>query len=78
MDVPTTPPMVSYPSWVNDRAEDGLGGDAQADAHHDNDRGVAEGEKETGAQRPLPIGHELAGGVVDRRDVIGVERMTGA
>ncbi len=63
---------------VNDRPEDGLGGDAQAETHHDDDRGVAEGEVEPRAQRPFPVGHELAGRVVDRRDVIGVERMTGA
>ena len=35
--------------------------------------GVAEGEEEPGAQRALAVGHQLAGGVVDGGDVIGVE-----
>src|SRR5215470_13142418 len=34
---------------------------------------MAEGEEETAGQRALAVGHQLAGGVVDARDVVGVE-----
>ena len=34
---------------------------------------VAEGEEEADRQRPVAVGHQLAGRVVDRRDVVGVE-----
>ena len=62
---------------VDDRTEHRLGRDAQADADHDDDRGVAEGEEEPRAERPFLVGHELARGVVDRGDVIGVECVPG-
>ena len=35
--------------------------------------GVAQGEPEADRQRALALVHQLAGGVVDRRDVVGVE-----
>ncbi len=38
-------------------------------------RRVPQGEPETDGQRPLALGHELAGGVVDGRDVVSVERV---
>ena len=34
---------------------------------------VAQGEPEADRQRALPLGHQLAGGVVDGGDVVGVE-----
>jgi len=34
---------------------------------------VAQGEEEADAQRPAAFVHQLAGGVVDRRDVVGIE-----
>ena len=74
-----TPPSGLEPGGrVNHGAEDRAGRDGQADADGDDDRGVAEGEKEPGAEGPLPVGHQLAGGVVDRRDVVGVEGVPGA
>ena len=42
---------------------------------HEDDRRVPEREEEADAQRPLALAHELARRVVDRRDVIGVERV---
>ena len=39
----------------------------------EHDAGVPEGEPEADRQRPLALGHQLAGGVVDGGDVVGVE-----
>ncbi len=63
---------------VQDLAEDELLGDDDADAHGDDHGGVAEREEVPEAERPRPAGalplvHLLAGGVVDHRDVVGVE-----
>lgn len=41
--------------------------------HRDHHAGVAEREPEPDRDRPLAVGHQLAGGVVDRGDVVGVE-----
>jgi hypothetical protein len=51
------------------------GPDAEVQQHREteHDAGVAEGEEEPGRQRPLALADELAGGVVDRGDVVGVE-----
>ena len=58
---------------VDHRAEDGPGRERDPDADGHDDRGVAEGEEETRPQRAFAVGHQLAGGVVDAGDVIGVE-----
>ena len=58
---------------VDHRAEYRPGGEGDADADRDDDRGVAEGEEEAAAQGAFAVGHELAGGVVDAGDVVGVE-----
>ena len=60
---------------VDHRAEYGPGGEGDADADRDDDRGVAEGEEEAAAQRAFAVRHQLAGGVVDAGDVVGVEGM---
>ena len=60
---------------VGDGAVDGPLGDHDPDADRDHDRRVPEREPESDAERPLALVHQLAGRVVDRRDVIGVERM---
>ena len=39
---------------------------------------MPEREEESDAQRPAAVGHPLAGGVVDRRDVVRVERVAQA
>ena len=44
----------------------------------EHDARVPEREEEADAQRPPALGHELARGVVDRRDVVGVEGVTHA
>jgi hypothetical protein len=49
------------------------GGEQQRE--HEHDRGVPEREEEPDAQRPLAFRHQLASGVVDRGDVVGVERV---
>ena len=41
----------------------------------EDDGRVAQREEEPDAQRPLALAHELARRVVDRRDVVGVERV---
>ena len=45
-----------------------------SDGEHD-DRRMAEREEEADRDRPLAVLHQLAGDVVDRRDVVGVDRM---
>src|SRR5262249_27576979 len=62
-------------SRVDHRAEHRPGGDRDADADGHDDAGMAEREEEPGRQRPLAVGHELTGHVVDRGDVVGVERV---
>lgn len=47
-------------------------------SQREDDRRVPEREEEPDAERALPVGHQLAGGVVDRADVIGVEGMAQA
>ena len=44
----------------------------------DHDRGVAQGEEQTHAHRTLPVLHQLAGGIVDRGDVVRVHRVAQA
>ena len=58
---------------VDDRAEHRPGRDGMPAPTAIDDRRVAEGEEEPGGERPLAVGHQLAGGVVDGRDVVGVE-----
>src|SRR3984957_18301305 len=60
---------------IDDGPEDGLGRDGQSDPDDDDDGRMADGEEEPGSQRTLAIGHQLAGHVVDGRDVVGVERV---
>ena len=45
----------------------------EPDREQEDDRRVAEREEEADAQRPLAVAHQLARGVVDRADVVGVE-----
>jgi hypothetical protein len=50
-----------------------LDADRQQQAQPEDDAGVSEGEPEADTQRPLVLGDQLAGGVVDGRDVVRVE-----
>jgi len=61
---------------VRDRSVDRFLGDDDPDADRDHDRGMPEREPEADAQGSFALVHQLAGGVVDRRDVVGVERVS--
>ena len=52
---------------------DDPGRDRDEDRQADHDRGVAQREEEPDADGSLAVLHELAGRVVDRRDVVGVD-----
>src|SRR5262249_28422208 len=52
---------------------DRLGRDRETGGQREDDRRVAEREEEADAQRALAVLEELAGRVVDRCDVVGVE-----
>jgi hypothetical protein len=60
---------------VLDLADDRAHAQAQQHTHRENDRRVPEAEPEPDGQRPPALLHQLAGGVVDRRDVVDVERV---
>ena len=52
---------------------DGLRGECDPEREREHDRGVTEGEKEPDSERPLALLEEESRGVVDRRDVVGIE-----
>ena len=54
---------------------DGLGRDREAGGEREDDRRVAEREEEADAERPLAFLEELPRRVVDRGDVVGIERV---
>jgi len=49
------------------------GEEGEREGQGEHDRRVPEGEEEPDRERALAVGHELAGGVVDGGDVVGVE-----
>ena len=53
-------------------------GERDADRQQHHDRRMAEREEEADPDRPLALLHELARDVVDRRDMIGVDRVAQA
>ena len=57
---------------------DDAGGDRDEHGQRHDDGRVAEREEEADRDRPLAVLHELAGGVVDGRDVIRVDRVAQA
>ena len=59
-------------SFLTGPASD-LDPDREQEREREHDRRVPEREPEPDAQRPLAFAHQLAGGVVDRGDVVGVE-----
>jgi len=63
---------------VRDGAVQPADAEVEGNGEDKDDRGVAEGEEVADAERPFAVGDELAGGVVDRRDVVGIERMAHA
>ena len=52
-----------------------VGGNRDSNRQRDDDRRVSEREEKSDGDGPPPFLHELAGDVVDRRDVVGVDRM---
>ena len=54
-------------------ALDVLGRDGDGQGQADDHGRMAQGEEEPDAERPLAPLHQVAGGVVDGRDVVGVE-----
>jgi hypothetical protein len=63
---------------VGDRPDREADAEAQRDGEHEDHGRVPEREEQPDAERPAPVGHELAGRVVDRGDVVGVERVAQA
>ena len=61
------PPMLLRPIEVQ-----GRGGQRDAGGRQDHHSGVAHGEEEAHGHRALALLHQLAGDVVDGRDVVGV------
>ena len=58
---------------VLDRTGQRLDAEREQQREHEDHRRVPEREEEADAERPLALLHELARGVVDGRDVVGVE-----
>ena len=52
--------------------------DREQEREHEHDGRVTEREEEADAERTPAVGQQLARRVVDRRDVVGVERVTEA
>src|SRR5439155_16750947 len=78
-DEPEERPRHRRPDHAADRLEglevalDGLGREGDREREAEDDRRVAEREEEPDPQRALALLHEEPGGVVDGRDVVGVE-----
>ncbi len=70
--VPTTPPKLLNAS---NRPCSAVVADRDGDRQRDDDRRMAEREEQADRDRPAAFLHQFAGHVVDRRDVIGVERV---
>ena len=68
--VPTTPPSAFNSS---NRELTCAAAKPTATDNRNDDRRVAEREKESDADRPLALLHQLAGRIVDRGDMVGVD-----
>ena len=79
-NVPETPvPIVPPQCWSDGiRALTRCAATASASRQREDDRRVAEREEEADAERALAVLEELARRVVDRGDVVGVERVAQA
>ena len=65
--------MVQRGVGVAHLGAEGPGTESQQDRETDDNRRVAEPKEEADRHRTLPFRHELARGVVDRRDVVRVK-----
>ena len=54
---------------------DAAGGQRDRCRGNDDHRGMPEREEKADADRAFPLMHQLAGSVVDRCDMVGVDRM---
>ena len=71
---PITPvSLVQQGSVVGHLAGQALDPPREQRSQHEHDRRVTQREEESDAERPLTVAHQLAGRVVDRGDVVGVE-----
>ena len=59
-------------------APEGHGGERDRQGRQHDDGRMAEREEEAHGHRPLALGHQLAGDVVDGGDVVGVDRVAQA
>ena len=66
-------PVVQPRAAVFDLAVERADAEVQQHGQEEDDRGVAEGEEVADAERALAVVDQLAGGVVDGGDVVGVE-----
>ena len=72
-------PMMPPTAFIESKRDVSCGrGERNADRQEDHDRRVAERKEEADADRALALLHELARDVVDRRDMIGVDRVAQA
>jgi hypothetical protein len=67
---------VQLAAAVLDLAAKRLDADREQERKYEHHGGMPEREEEADAHRALALGHQPAGGVVDRRDVIRVEGVT--
>ncbi len=67
--------LVQVRAVVLDRPVERADADREQEREREHDRRVPEREPEADAQRALALAHQLARRVVDRRDVVGVERV---
>ena len=65
--------VVQARAAVLDPLVEGFDPEVEQHGEDEHDGGVTEGEEEPDRERSLALGHELAGRVVDGRDVVGVE-----
>ena len=67
--------LMTPPTSLNElkREVSAARGEGDADRHQHHDRRVAERKEKADADRTLALLHELAGDVVDRRDMVGVD-----
>ena len=70
--------LCSPEAVILDRAVQRTDAEVQQHGQGEHDGRVAEGEEVPDAKRALPVLDQLAGGVVDRGDVVGVKGMAHA
>ena len=67
--------VLHLPVAADDIGDHELCGDAEQQRDQEHDARVAQREEEPDPERLLPFLQQLTGGVVDRRDVVGIKGM---